>query len=154
MANASRLARVVDATLAVHGGGSAFFDALDASLRSRCFLQLLVDWSGERSPNVVVSGRFGRWFRRYNPRRARDVLLLRGGIGGSNEPVLRPLPERVEGRQYVFYDDSLYSGATRRTVASALARAGGTLVRTYVLYDGSLQPDPAVTGMFRYHTTR
>jgi len=62
--------------------------------------------------------------------------------------------QKLEGgcsRDFILLDDSFYSGQTRNLIQAELERHGGRIVHTYVVYDGSRNRDPEVTGMYRYY---
>jgi hypothetical protein len=146
------LEHVVSVALATYVGGERFFDAVDATLRDRLFVELLIAWSGERLRNVVVSGRFGRAFSLHCRERTENLILVRGNLRDEEQITsLDALSDQIRGRGFVFFDDSLYSGTTRQKIEREIERLGGWLDRTYVLYDGSLRRDSSVFGIYRYH---
>lgn len=153
-----------------HGGGTAFFDALDERLREpywyRALLLRYLDEYGmvqpvasgravtaERGrPYFAVSGKFGEGFAGWlaGSEWGRYVHPVTVFPGNLRHTVLPKLTVDLTGRQYVFLDDSYYRGRTYGQIARRIAEAGGGVLGPLVLYDGS--PEPAkVPSFWRYH---
>jgi hypothetical protein len=158
-----RVEQTVELILAEHGGGTPFFDALDASLRRPPFMDLLLDQFADRfGPDfdIVVSGKFGVAFCRYLAGAGRErlqrqlggkmPLLVPGGLRHATTLPLQHARERIEGRLFVFLDDSLYKARTRDLIRREMREVGGQLIHELVLYDGSALRYDDVTSFYRY----
>jgi hypothetical protein len=144
--------RMVTDCLRHHQGGRRFFEAIDDHCRSRAVIDLLLRFAAidPRRHRLAASGKFGDALTRFHPELAPMVVRFGGGISGDHYrcEVPRDVPVRAS---YVFLDDSLYSGGTRRAISRRLAETGSHLAQTFVVYDGSLAYDPSVRSLFRYH---
>lgn len=166
-----KLNEIVKEMLDNHGGGQTFFDNLDAEIREnndliRVFLDEYVyeyiDTSEDYPDTIIVSGRFGRALQQYGLeeelRRELHIRLIvvNGGLR-KGEPI-DDFKEFVNNYHmsmchgnYIFIDDSFYSGKTRDVVKDKIESYNGTLLHTIVLYDGSIKKDDNVTSMYRYY---
>ena len=61
---------------------------------------------------------------------------------------LRPI---IRGNDFIFVDDSYYSGTTRDIINAELNKYGGKITRTFVVYDGSKEKDDSVFSLYRYY---
>lgn len=144
-----------------HEGGEKFFDNLDKAVQRSDYLQALYSFfSNHRDrlwdPVIIVSGEFGRHFANWHGNMVYAphirVIHVEGGLrhtGNTNS--LEPYKETLRGKKAVFFDDSYYSGNTRKAVKKALRKAGATLIATFVVYDGSKEKHPNVKSLFRYY---
>jgi hypothetical protein len=151
--NIDSLVRLIRTGFEHYQGGERFFSALDASLTHHTFTELLLHWTGQMHPNIVVSGRFGQCFAARYGELFDNLITARGNLRLRWSRVdLSHLANRIRNRQFVFFDDSYYSGTTRNKLANEIERLGGKLVETRVLYDGSPIRDSSVFGIVRYHS--
>lgn len=147
-----RLARLTKHIEETVGDGTPFFDTMDETLQETYWLQVqylrYLD-SQYANLNLVVSGKWGEMLEKYlMPRSPRYVLKVRGGLRHGELP---PLDVDLTAQRFLFLDDSCYKGRTRDKIAQRIQEAGGELVYSYVLYDGSIDPIPGIEGVFRYH---
>ena len=160
-----KLDKLVAALIRDHVGGERFFDNLDKAVQKQAFMDALFyelfheDNENELQildPVIVVSGTFGQYFTNWLRHEAQedmyDVLQVEGGLRHTQETkALEPFEDLIRDRKVVFFDDSYYSGTTEGAVKDAIEAAGGELVRTYVVYDGSRNNSGIVRSLFRYH---
>ena len=143
---------VVEAALATHVGGRAYFDQLDEYLRQPEFFDQLADLAlQDQTRHIVVTGKFGIAFadwHRENPR-FDSVITLEGGLRYDVMP--RGVNLRILGRRYAFLDDSLYAGRTLSKVHGLFMNQGAHVTGAYVLYDGSLNLRRSVHSLYRYY---
>lgn len=147
--------------------GTPFFDALDHSLgtpiyfeyglaRARAYLASQ-SRPGEKW-NLVVSGHFGRafaaWFALPSQReRFADIpemLVLPGSLRHVSSLPLGHLHDRIAGRRFVFFDDTMYKARTRDLIAREVAAQGGGVEWSFILYDGSAAVRERVSSVYRY----
>ena len=153
----NRLNEKIAEILRQHPEGEPFFDALDAMIRGdqnilKAFMNFVYSKiEGERF-GVILSGNFGNAiFSAYGLelyQNFSDVILVNGGIRKGEVPVI--FKERLATTDYIFLDDSFYSGTTRNSIASVLGSLNGRIVRTFVIYDGAKIRQRDVFSMFRY----
>ena len=154
MSHTEKLEEIVQRLLAIHGGGEAYFDNLDAELRRAENLDIvrsLLDVQGA----VVASGRFGQYLlelRRLGvlPQLG-PFVLLSGGLRRGSDAKLLQMRGSVWGGVFTFIDDSYYSGTTEAAVRSWLETRGALLGETRVVYDGSPVKLPHVFSLYRYY---
>ena len=158
-----KLNEIVQNLIRQHTGGEQFFDALDNELRNHQDLLTLLHQKARAfevlQPNYpaviggigyVMSGKFGLYAREEV-----NGLLVNGGLRKGEpcmdlEPLLRYFKEGGI-KDFIFVDDSFYSGKTRDTIAAELAKHGCRIIQTFVVYDGSITQDTAVQSLYRYH---
>lgn len=163
------LNEIVKQMLDTHGGGSLFFDNLDAEIRNNDDLldNFLSDWvtkyvQSEDIQGVILSGKFGRTMisstdiKYYCDEYLMcHCLVVNGGLrtGEEVEDVnfySRDYTKENKGR-FLFVDDSFYSGKTRNKINEKLNEYNCEIVHTIVLYDGSVDKDENVSSMYRYY---
>lgn len=148
-----------------HGGGKAFFDALDAMVRgdSEILEQFTSFLKSRVNPNtysLILSGRFGRALMNNAGRELyehfNEIVLLNGNLRSGEKP--EGYINSFKDYKYIFADDSFYSGATRNaanTYIKSTCSLGGFaepgIKQTVVIYDGSKERDNFVFSLFRYH---
>ena len=123
----NRLNEKVAEILRQHPEGEPFFDALDAMIRGdqnilEAFMNFVYNKLDNRQYGVILSGNFGNAiFSAYGLRLYEDfsdVILVNGGIRKGETPII--FKDKLETTNYVFLDDSFYSGTTRNAIASVL----------------------------------
>lgn len=160
-----RINEIVDKMLKEHKEGNKFFDNLDEAIRTdrnilSAFLDRVEDmldsWSKEVN-HIIVSGNFGRALHNFGISEhfwiAYDIgVVVVNGSLRKDEPIdnFGEFMNSSDGN-YVFLDDSFYSGKTRDVIKDKIESYGGQLVHTYVLYDGSKDEDESVSSMYRYY---
>ena len=153
----NRLNEKIAEILRQHPEGEPFFDALDAMIRGdqnilEAFMNFVYNKLDNRQYGVILSGNFGNAiFSAYGLRLYEDfsdVILVNGGIRKGETPII--FKDKLETTNYVFLDDSFYSGTTRNAIASVLGSLNGRIVKTFVIYDGAKVRQRDVLSMFRY----
>ena len=151
----NRLNEKIAEILRQHPEGEPFFDALDAMIRGdqnilKAFMNFVYSKiEGERF-GVILSGNFGNAiFSTYGLdlyQNFKDVILVNGGIRKGETPVI--FKEKLVTTDYIFLDDSFYSGTTRNAISSALGSLNGRIVKTFVIYDGAKVRQKDVLSIF------
>lgn len=138
-------------------GGEQFFDNLDANIQHETIIYRLLDLIPAKHRNIIVSGKFGRFFSNwYNSEIDYGVTLdkiiaVEGGLRKGIKLNLDYMSNFIRGKEFIFIDDSFYSGKTRDAVKSEIERHSGKLANTYVVYDGSKEKDGTVHSLYRYY---
>lgn len=155
-------------------GGENFFNALDLMVRSE--LDILHsffafvdndDWLASllhdptRSVGLVLSGKFGlAFFNRFQNssifRYTDDVIIVNGGIRTGAEVELYKDNNTFFAKDYIFLDDSFYSGKTRDGIDAAIKAHNPQrgIIHSFVVYDGSRYKQDNVSSMFKYYDTQ
>lgn len=152
--------KIVKEMLETHIGGEVFFDHLDEAVRNNC---AIVDSLIESIPQledkkIILSGKFGKFFLSYLELldiKTKKAILVRGGLRKSedNSDILGILFDGCDEiyEEFIFIDDSYYSGKTRDAIAIQLSKLKSRIVDTYVVYDGSKTKDENVHSLYRYY---
>lgn len=160
---------IVDNLLLQYHGGEKFFDALDNEMRkgsNRDLIQALLDQiTADWGPMaIIVSGNFGQFLiqakQRGYLRTQSEFYDVSGSLRGkktdlltrqrSDQSVILKAHDFYH-RQFVFLDDSYYSGSTKEAIEKFLHACGSTLMWTYVVYSGSDRPTPKMTALYRFY---
>ena len=144
-------------------GGEKFFDALDLMIRSDYSIaEMLIDkinnyfYSDSLSKiGVVLSGKFGYTF--YNNfsnflnNHFKEVVITNGGIREGREAYLGI--DLLKCNEFIFIDDSYYSGKTAKGLEEALQKVNknAKITETFVVYDGCKKKTNTVISLFRYY---
>lgn len=148
-----QLNEIVRRLIDEHTGGVPFFDALDEEIRAEGFMAVLSEMAEvcfTQGIDLVVSGKFGRYFANADIYPGERLLVVNGGLRHGEIMDLTPFKWRIRGVDYVFLDDSFFQGRTRNKIRAEIERLGGKLLHTFVVYDGSQEHDDDVTSLYRY----
>lgn len=154
----NRLNEKIVGILRQHPEGEPFFNALDAMIRGdqdilEAFMNFVYSKIEGKRFGVILSGNFGNaLFSTYGLslyQNFSDVILVNGGLRKGEVPVI--FKEKLKTTDYIFLDDSFYSGTTRNSIASVLGSLNGRIVITFVIYDGAKVRQKNVLSMFRYY---
>lgn len=145
----------VDKFLNQYVGGTNFYDALDEEIRiNDAWLHAMIQkvLSNEVFDGFIVSGKFGHRFvdfylKNYQP--TKEVLVANGALRKGNEIGIEN--KDLEGKKYIFLDDSFWSGKTRDVIKEFLNNNNGILLKSYVFYDGNKECTNDVVSFYRYY---
>lgn len=149
-----KLDALVKEMLEQHVGGEKFFDNLDDAIRRN---EIIVDTLITSIPNIeeqyiIVSGKFGLFFRDYLRLlkiKTKGLIWVKGGLRHGHKPELGCY--NLNKKEFIFIDDSFYSGKTRNTIQEHLIANGAKITNTYVVYDGSHVKEDNVYSLYRYY---
>jgi len=155
----SKITEIVNECLEKYVGGTPFFNAIDEKLRiDKSMIDLMINQviENEEFDYIIVSGKFGLSFKEHchnycNKEFNKKIIVINGGLRKDN--VIIPFWENfnIEEKKIVFIDDSYYLGRTRDKIKTAIDENNGTLINTYVFYDGSKIKDDSVKSFYRYY---
>lgn len=157
--------KIVKKCLLHHEGGEKFFDLLDENIRQDknlfdhmiSFIKTFnFDYQG-----IIVSGKFGSVFSHYishyvneqNYFEDKPIICVNGGLRAT-QPVINLCNidiELLRNKNFIFVDDSFYSGKTRNVISDTLSTYDSKLTHTFVFYDGSLIKEDDVDGFYRWY---
>lgn len=152
-----RLENIVDELLKTHKGGREFFNALDDSIKSitnqDMTLALLRGCSNEW---VASSGEFGDkiyelW--KSGKFRCKGLVVFNGKMLTNKTGISGWYPENfdLENKEFVYVDDSLFSGSTSKKIDDFLRERNSKIKSISVIYDGSKEKNKMVKSFFRYY---
>lgn len=156
---------IVKQMLEEHEGGEVFFDNLDEAIRKdnnilSTFLDTvdhIIEVSDVNINHVIVSGNFGRALHNYGAGEHLwvaydiDLIVVNGSLRkGQAIDEFGEFMNKPDGN-YLFLDDSFYSGKTRNVIKDKIESYGGKLIHTHVLYDGCYETHDDVSSMYRYY---
>ena len=137
-----------------HEGGEKFFDNLDSEVLKEPILETLISSvkGQHKFAYAIVSGKFGTFFHNYLATKNSDkrIYVVEGGLRKTQTLDLTYMKDSIIGNEFIFLDDSYYLGRTRDTIKKEIERLGGTLIHTYVIYDGSKGEDESVSNLYKY----
>lgn len=133
-------------------GGQIFFTELDKAVKfDERILWELVKTVKANFPNTftIASGEIGLAMHNYGV----DIdFLVPGGLRFDPTKInLTPFKSKICGRDFLFIDDSFFSGKTLAVIQEELDKLGGNLIGAYVAYDGSKEKNENVWSLYRYY---
>lgn len=171
----AKLRNIVERLLDTEKGGEKFFDALDDEIKNpenediilALFNKIYQKYNKYSNDfNIVVSGSFGRRILQMN----KDSKLFCGGtfvlMSGSitshkNKMGLITKNKEVKvefqddyiggGKEFIFIDDSYYSGTTYKLIKKFIEERKSTIKEVYVIYDGNDTPDENRHSLYSYY---
>jgi len=131
-------------------GGEIFFDELDKAVKfdSNRLTELLA-LAKKEYPNVkyIASGEIALCMHNF---KIPVDIIVQGSLRKNTEPL--DLSAFVTaGENYVFIDDSYFSGKTAFVIKEALAKCGCHMLGTVVIYDGCFTKKDDVKSIYRYY---
>lgn len=149
---------LVELCLKEHTGGEIFFDAIDEKLRNDdTLLKMITDkvLNNEVFDFIIVSGNFGNVFKKFIDTNLKEltkkVIVVNGGLRKGEKIVSFWEEYDISMKKIVFIDDSFYLGRTRDKIEEMITKHQGTLINTYVFYDGSKEKEENVHSFYRYY---
>lgn len=149
---------LVELCLKEHTGGEIFFDAIDEKLRNDdTLLKMITDkvLNNEVFDFIIVSGNFGNVFKKFIDTNLKEltkkVIVVNGGLRQGEKIVSFWEEYDISMKKIVFIDDSFYLGRTRDKIEEMITKHQGTLINTYVFYDGSKEKEENVHSFYRYY---
>lgn len=144
-------------------GGEKFFDILDLMIKSDYSIcELIIDKiknyfqsNGLKNSGVILSGKFGYTFynnfRHFLNNHFKEIIITNGGIKEGKEAYLGI--NSLNCTEFVFIDDSYYSGKTMKGIEKALKniKTNAKITETFVIYDGSKSKNNNIISLFRYY---
>lgn len=134
-------------------GGQIFFTELDKAVKFDFYIlgQLVSAVSSKFGDDIctIASGEIGLAMHNLG---VPVNFLVPGGLRHDPSKInLAPFKKQIEGKKFVFVDDSYFSGRTVLVVREEVERLGGIFMGTYVAYDGSKVKEADVHSLYRYY---
>lgn len=142
----------VDKLLEQYIGGQIFFTELDKAVKFNIdILEELIYQAKTIFPKakLIASGEIGLSMHNLG---VQVDYLVPGGLRFNPEKInLEPFKDKIENQDFLFIDDSYFSGRTATVIKEEIERYGGRFVGTYVAYDGSKNKETDVYSLYRYY---
>ena len=149
---------LVNECLMQHEGGEKFFDAIDEKLRDdKTLINMMIQKikKNETFDYIIVSGNFGKVFKEYCNTNLIElknkIIVVNGGLRKGYDIISFWEDYNIKNKKLIFIDDSYYLGRTRDAIKNAIEENHGTLLNTYVFYDGSKVKEDNVHSFYRYY---
>lgn len=145
----------VNQLLEQYVGGQIFFTELDKAVKFdvevlQALNQRMKEVFGEEHGMcTIASGEIG--LAMHNLGVPVDFLVPGGLRHDPSKINLAPFKYQIEGKHFVFLDDSYFSGKTAMVVKEEIERLGGIFVGTLVAYDGAKVKEKDVWSLYRYY---
>lgn len=152
-----RLDNIVKELLAKHGGGRAFFDALDDSIKSITNQDMILNLvRGNTNEWIATSGEFGDTIYKLwkeGKFKCKGMVVFNGKMLTHKTDVSGWYPEDfdLDNKEFVYIDDSLFSGSTARKINDYIKKHNSRIKSISVIYDGSKDRNKMVRSFFRYY---
>ena len=151
---------IVQKCIEKHGGGEAYFDELDGMVKeNEELLASYIDYVASFNPNsfIIMSGEIGQkcleMQRSSKIPMGLRIYVVDGGLRKSSyiKGMVSNRKEMIKaGKNFVFVDDSFYSGKTFNAVREFMEKLGYSISVIYVFYDGC-KHDFGVKSLYRYY---
>lgn len=150
---------LVNECLTQHEGGEKFFDAIDEKLRDdKILINMMIDkvTKNEDFDYIIVSGKFGNVFQNHcnnylENKFNEKIIVVNGGLRKDHAIISFWEDYNIKDKKIIFIDDSYYLGRTRDKIKNAIEENQGSLISTYVFYDGSKVKEDDVHSFYRYY---
>lgn len=137
-------------------GGQIFFTELDKAVKfDRSILHTLTQEAEKLFASTpthiftIASGEIGLAMHNMG---VHIDLLVPGGLRHDPTKInLEPFVDQIDGKHFMFIDDSYFSGKTATVVKEEIERLGGNFIGTFVVYDGAKEENDDVWSLYRYY---
>lgn len=152
----NKIFNTVNELLEKYIGGQIFFTELDKAVKFDRSVLLTLTQEADRlfSPKLtniftIASGEIGLAMHNMG---VRIDFLVPGGLRHDPSKInLEPFANQIDGKNFLFIDDSYFSGKTAAVVEEEIERLGGHFVGTLVVYDGAKEENDNVWSLYRYY---
>lgn len=170
-----KLRNIVERLLDTKKGGEHFFDALDDAIKNpeneditlALFNKIYQKYDKYRDDfNIVVSGSFGRriiQMMKESKLYCGGTFVLFSGSITSHQNKMGLITKNKdvkvefqndsigEGKEFIFIDDSYYSGTTYKLIKKFIEERKSTIKECYVIYDGNDTPEKTRHSLYSYY---
>lgn len=152
-------------------GGNIFFDKLDSEIKKpknidiivKLFEKIYSDFGLDY--NLVISGGFGDLvmflLKRGDIKCKGTILQVSGGLTSHftdmdkikkvKEVIIQKQIGDINNKDFIFVDDSFYSGTTGFSIDHFLKKIGSKILKTYIVYDGNDAKSPDRISLYNYY---
>jgi hypothetical protein len=150
-----KVSDIVSSLIKKYSGGKEFFKYLDQEIKNNedIILSLV---SGNENEYIVSTGGFGNLLDRLyddGKFKCKGLLVFNGKMLTKDKGVTTWSPAEfdLENKEFLFVDDSLFSGSTWKKIDEFLKENGSKIKEISVVYDGSVDKNPMVRSFYRYY---
>lgn len=148
----NKMFETVNRLLEQYIGGQIFFSELDRAVKFDADILWMLDEMAKENfgdCKTIASGEIalamhnlGVWV----------DFIVPGGLRFEPGKInLLPFKNQIEGQNFVFLDDSYFSGKTAMVVKEEIEKCGGHFLGSAVAYDGSKVKEDNVSSLYRYY---
>lgn len=142
----------VNGLLEKYIGGQIFFTELDKAVKfNKDILTELTEMVKKEFSfaYTIASGEIGLAMHNLGV----DIdFLVPGGLRFDPTKInLEPFADRIKDQDFIFIDDSYFSGKTAMVVKEEIERLGGRWIGCCVAYDGSKHKEDRIYSLYRYY---
>lgn len=152
-------------------GGNVFFDKLDSEIKKsenidiivKLFEKIYSDFGLDY--NLVISGGFGDLvmflLKRGDIKCSGTILQVSGGLTSHftdmdkikklKEVIIQKQTGNINDKEFIFVDDSFYSGTTGFSIDQFLRKFDSKILKTYVVYDGNDTKSQNRISLYNYY---
>ena len=152
-------------------GGKDYFNKIDAALKLpkniniiELIFQQIQKEQGSHF-NLILTGGFGEWIMSLIKKGILEIpgnmVVTNGSIRGQDNRLGKITKGKevdiihkkhdIENQKFILFDDSYYSGSTKKALEDFLKKYNSEIYKTYVLYDGSDENDSNRSSLYRYY---
>jgi hypothetical protein len=153
-----KLKNIINDLLSTHNGGISFFGAFDDSMRDSNNEDIIIEMFKNLKNNwIISSGGFGDTvYKMWEDGKIKclGMLIFNGKMYTRKKGVTSWYPHNfdISNKDYVFVDDSLFTGNTYKKIDDYLrSEYESQISKVCVIYDGSRQKNSNVESLFRYY---
>lgn len=152
-------------------GGDKFFDEIDSAIKKKDNRDIIIELFDKVyhdfgiNYNLVISGGFGDLImyliQKQEIKCNGTILQVSGGITShsnnmntskkSKEIRIENLLGDIENKDFIFIDDSYYSGTTKISIDLFLKKFKSKILKTYVVYDGNDKKEKDRFALYNYY---
>jgi hypothetical protein len=152
-------------------GGNIFFDKLDSEIKKPKNIDIIINLFEKiysdfgLNYNLVISGGFGdlimSLLKRGDIKCKGSILQVSGGLTSHfndmdkikkvKEVIIQKQIGDINNRDFIFVDDSFYSGTTGFSIDVFLKSLGSNIIKTYVVYDGNDTKSSNRIALYNYY---
>lgn len=150
----NKLFETVNELLEKYIGGQIFFTELDKAVKfdKQMLIELVKAVDKKYCLDTIftiASGEMALALHNFDV----DVdFIVPGGLRYDPSKInLEPWANIIREANFVFMDDSYFSGRTALVIRKEIERLGGTFLGSYVIYDGSKSKEEDVDSLYRYY---
>ena len=166
-----KMRSIVDDLLKKTIGGNEYFNKIDSSFKLRKNIDIIQDVFDDikreqkNNFNLILTGGFGDWvltmIKSGKLSVPKNLVFVNGSIRGKDNKLNKLTTGKqvdiiykrgeIENQKFILFDDSYYSGSTKKAIEKYLKKFNSFIVQTFVLYDGNDNNDQARKSLYRYY---
>ena len=167
----NKMKDIVNDLLKKEIGGDEYFNSIDSSVKIYKNVDLIQDVFDEIQKqnngdfNLVLTGGFGEWvlymIKRGKLKIPKNLVLVNGSIRGKNNKLNKITTGKeidiifkknhIENQKFILFDDSYYSGSTKKAIERYLKKYNSEIEKTFILYDGSDKQSNDKQSLYKYY---